>query len=141
MLVQCHARMHMTKFQAILGSWSFTRSIVENVCNTHYTAQGQLSITRDTWFERGVMNGMSFHQRYCLSMDCGFSVMFADGSAFYNLQDIHQPQCMHHTCSKDTYKGTWLLQERRLTLRWDVMGPRKNYSTTTRYCKLADATP
>ncbi len=128
--------MHYNKNSAIIGTWTFRRSISDALRKNNYLAQGKLTISPFHWVETGTMNNMPFHQHYYIRMSSTFTILFADGSIFYKLEDIHKPKRITYLCKNDVYNGIWLLKEKMLKLQWNIKGPRKNYRMISTYRKL-----
>ena len=123
------------KNQNLLGTWKFTRHIVDNMAGVKRNATGELTITENEWNETGEMDGGDFFQSYKLNMENNFTVSFNDGRLFYELENINEKQTISHLCGDDLYEGIWELNNNNLFIQWIVKGKTKDYIMKTEYKK------
>ena len=125
--------------QALLGAWALSRVIEDRLAGVQHTVDGTLllsaeSPTRLRWTETG-----RWHQEggdvdvrrelWLVHVDeAGWWVRFADGRDFHRWMPGEQ---VVHPCAPDTYCGVVAGSPERWTVRWDVTGPRKDYTMRT----------
>ena len=119
----------------LIGTWHFTRHIIDNIANVERNATGELTITENEWNEAGEMDDGDFFQSYKLNMENNFTVFFNDGRLFYELPNINEKQTISHLCGDDLYEGIWELNDNNLFLQWVVRGKTKDYIMKTEYKK------
>lgn len=136
----------------LLGRWRLERD-VEDRRGPRRTVAGTLTLTRVDddrvrWFECGTMTwqGQSAEVTRELALvrrnSGGWTVCFADGREFHAWQPGER---VHHPCGADRYDGLVQALERDpsgvvtvWTVRWDVTGPTKDYTMTTRLTRGDD---
>jgi hypothetical protein len=123
----------------LLGTWTLSRVIDDRLVGAQSRVEGQLVLTevspgRVRWAESG-----TWHQpagdvdvRRDLWLERadgdGWWVRFEDGTDFHPWSP---GEPVTHPCSPDTYVGLVDGVEDRWVVRWDVTGPRKDYTMTT----------
>lgn len=124
---------------ALVGTWRMARVIEDRLTGMHHRVDGRLrlaavSAERLSWSEHGWWDqptGAVEVRRELLMQraeDGAWWVRFEDGSAFHPWTPDER---VVHDCAPDTYRGAVSGSVRRWTVRWDVLGPRKDYSMTT----------
>ncbi|MCW2747106.1 MAG: hypothetical protein JWP10_248 [Nocardioidaceae bacterium] len=125
---------------ALLGSWDFTRRIVDRVAGEDTRVAGTTELVSETagrvkWSEQGVMQWRDkevpvTRVLFLELRDDGWFVTFDDGRDFHPWAPGEQ---VEHMCGADLYRGhvvaghpldSW-------TVEWNVQGPTKDYTMTT----------
>ena len=57
------------KNQNLIGTWKFTRHIIDNMAGVERNATGELTITKTNGMKLGKMDGGDFFQSYTLNME------------------------------------------------------------------------
>lgn len=141
------------------GVWTFSRS-VEDRLGEDFTVAGTAEFTmvdgRIRWFESGDMlrGGTSIPVNRTLFLvptsegQSRWSVTFEDGRFFHPWPDFTEttqrdmggedgPGHVVHLCTPDLYRGHVDFSDGEgWSLRWDVAGPHKDYTMTTRYRRV-----
>ncbi|MDQ1731770.1 MAG: hypothetical protein QOK10_1929 [Pseudonocardiales bacterium] len=123
----------------LLGSWRLDRTIDDRLNSQRGCVHGTLTLTGADdsidWFESGVMTWsgqpLAASRRLRIVRDgAGWLVTFFDGKAF------HPWSCdawVHHQCGADLYRGRIaVLDPERIRTVWQVSGPAKEHTITTR---------
>ena len=133
----------MTEFT---GDWDFRRQISDAKHGQNGAVTGQATFERGGnglhYRETGVLtlaNGaqMQAERSYLWSPDgAGIAVTFADGAAFHRFDPQGQAQGTSHLCGDDLYNVTYDFTRWPVwTAVWAVVGPRKDYISTTHYIR------
>lgn len=123
----------------LVGTWTLSRVIEDRLAGVRHAVDGQLvltavSPTRLRWAETG-----RWHQetgdvdvRRDLWLEhvdgAGWWMRFDDGRDFHPWTPGEQ---VVHPCAPDTYRGLVTGSPQRWTVRWEVTGPRKDYTMET----------
>jgi hypothetical protein len=125
--------------RTLLGGWSLSRTIEDRLAGLTHRVDGRLELTtvapdRIHWAEHGrwhqAAGEVEVERNLWLvrEADGGWWVRFADGREFHAwVPDAR----VLHDCAPDTYRGLVEGGVERWTVRWDVNGPRKDYTMTT----------
>ena len=130
-----------------LGTYQVSRTIEDHRSGQQSTFEGQATLTPDgqgaAYREVGrlVMNDQSFEaeRRYTWHEQGGrICVLFEDGTPFHDFDPVRGGQATEHLCGEDMYRGGYAFDEWTCwSLTWDVVGPRKDYRSTTWYVRRA----
>jgi len=128
--------------RTLLGSWRFERVIDDRFAGDRKTVEGTITLAdagpRVRWAEEGVLHlgGRDLPVTRTMFVEPrgdGWFVVFEDGHDFNPWTTGEQVQ---HLCGRDLYSGRIDVAERggrgAWTVRWDVTGPEKDYTMTTR---------
>ena len=124
-----------------IGVWRVRRLLIDHFGSAHLNFTGQARIEADAVTETGLLHGrrgtMEARRFYRLAMDAaGIDILFADGSPFVRL-GLSASQRVHHQCGSDLYQGRFLFRSRDCFAEsWRVSGPRKRYTSLTRYARI-----
>lgn len=136
----------------LLGRWLLARDVDDRL-GPPRTVTGTLGLTRVdddriAWHEAGTMTwqGQTAEVTRDLLLSRrdrdGWTVCFADGRDFHAWRPGER---VHHPCGSDDYRGLVEVVVRdgvgavtEWTVRWDVLGPAKNYTMTTRLTRIDD---
>jgi hypothetical protein len=125
---------------SLLGTWQLTRTIDDRLLGEQSRVEGTLELTsvsadRIRWQEQGrwlrTVGVVEVHRVLWLVRDVstgGWWVHFEDDREFYPWTP---GQAVVHPCGADTYAGVVEGTPQRWTVRWDVVGPRKDYAMST----------
>jgi hypothetical protein len=125
--------------RTLLGGWRLSRTIEDRHAGQTHRVHGRLQLDvvtddRIHWHEAGLWhqpNGDVEVERtlwLVLEADDRWWVRFEDGREFHPWSPGAP---VVHDCSPDTYRGVVAGDAHRWTVRWDVNGPRKDYTMTT----------
>ena len=129
----------LTQPATLLGTWRLARVIDDRLAGAESRVVGQLELTEVEpgwirWEESGrwhqpagdvdVRRGLWLER----VVDDGWWVRFEDGTAFHPWAP---GEPVTHPCSPDTYVGLVTGTGEQWVVRWDVTGPRKDYTMTT----------
>ena len=124
--------------QDFVGSWRVLRDIA-HADGTHAVFEGHATFAPETdgldYAETGLLRiaggpALSAAQRY--RWDADLNVYFEDGRFFHTVPPRGGDTA--HWCDPDQYDGRYAFEEwPRFTVQWRVVGPRKDYTMTTRY--------
>jgi hypothetical protein len=121
-----------------LGEWTVKRVVLDRTSMGRVFFEGSVTIDRDRFDERGegLFNGYrsSAIRIYRLQSSPGRAiVLFPDGREFIRLDERPVQTVLHH-CGADTYRGRFFFLSAVAWIEtWQVIGPRKNYRSVTRY--------
>lgn len=129
----------MGGLKAFLGEWRLSREIVqgdgmrggfEGVASWELEGEGALYVERGTLdFGAG---RFAAERRYRWGAD--LAVYFEDGRLFHHVPEAGGE--VHHWCAPDRYDGVYdFTGWPEWQVRWNVRGPRKDYSMVSRYCR------
>ncbi len=135
----------MISGEAFGGGWQLTRDINDRRAGQRGSFVGTAEFTPTSvgfdYNEKGTLqmgDGPSFGatRRYIWELGDGeMRVSFGDGRAFHSFSLTDQPQA-DHLCGDDMYRvGYDFSGWPDWTARWDVAGPRKDYTMTSRYTR------
>ncbi len=138
--------------RTLLGQWRLQR-YVEDRLGPARTVVGTLSLEADgtdriRWREVGTMSWVDGETEVSRELTlvrepdgAGWTVHFADGRVFHPWRPGRQ---VHHPCGSDDYRGLVEVDPRDVhgaptgwSVRWDVTGPAKDYTMTTRLSRIA----
>jgi hypothetical protein len=144
------ARLTVLEPDALLGTWSFTRTIEDARGGLDYAAAGLASLARTgdviRWHEEGLLDrdGGRYPVTRTLRIVAAhsggdteprWSVEFEDGSPFHEWMPGSP---LVHLCGADTYRGfITVASPLEWSVNWEVTGPAKSYSLATRYRRRA----
>jgi hypothetical protein len=125
--------------QALLGAWELSRVIEDRLAGVQHTVDGTLllsaeSPTRLRWAEAGRWHqeggDVDVRRDLWLVHDdgAGWWMRFDDGRDFHPWTPGER---VVHPCAPDTYCGLVSGSPEGWTVRWDVTGPRKDYTMRT----------
>ena len=129
----------LTQPDSLLGTWSMARVIDDRLAGAESRVDGLLELSevapgRIRWEESGrwhqptgdvdVRRGLWLER---VDED-GWWVRFEDGTDFHPWSP---GEPVTHPCSPDAYVGLVTGAGDRWVVRWDVTGPRKDYTMTT----------
>jgi Family of unknown function (DUF6314) len=124
---------------ALLGTWTFTRRLVDRVEGQHGRANGRAVFQADGdevhWREDGELHWggpvLPVYRDLIISrLADEWWVSFADGQPFHPWRFDER---VLHPCRADTYRG-WLQRcGERLRIAWDVRGPTTDQRLVTTY--------
>ncbi|GAA4823350.1 DUF6314 family protein [Tomitella cavernea] len=139
--------------RTLLGRWAFSRTIDDRLVGDTKTVDGAITLSADgervRWHEEGTLHLGAQNLPVTRTMFVeprgdGWFVVFEDGHDFHPWATGTQVQ---HLCGADLYSGRIALGEvgpdgqqhdgraprpESWTVRWDVAGPSKDYTMTTR---------
>ena len=124
---------------ALVGEWRMSRTIEDRLAGATSRVEGRLQLSvvdpdRIHWHEDGRWQQASGDVEVERTLwivreaEDNWWVRFEDGREFHPWAP---GASVVHDCSPDTYRGVVAGDERRWTVRWDVSGPRKDYTMTT----------
>lgn len=130
------------------GVWQIDRRITDRLTGAESRLTGQAQITPgdDGWLyhETGklVLAGgaaLSSERRYLWRATAGgIAVFFADGRPFHDFVPGQTGAVAPHHCDPDLYRPQYDFDDWPVwTLRWDVTGPRKDYTSVTTHRRAA----
>ncbi|WP_296417335.1 DUF6314 family protein [Pseudooctadecabacter sp.] len=127
------------------GGYTVSRRIEDRLTGAETTFEGTATITADgpgaIYRETGALqmgSGTFTAERSYLWRPAGarIEVAFADGQPFHDFDPEHGGQATEHLCGADMYRGGYDFSEWTCwSLRWDVSGPRKEYTSVTWYVR------
>lgn len=123
------------------GRWQVRRTVADHVNRQHHEFIGSAIITATSFSESGELQidaaALEASRTYDLIMDdCGVIVCFSSGREFVRLS-VATRQLVHHYCGEDIYRGRFLFRNADSWAEfWRVSGPRKRYSSLTRYQRV-----
>lgn len=126
---------------SLAGDWTVRRTMVDFVAGATYSFTGNAVVTGDTFTERGIMqtgaHAMPASRTYRLELrEHSIAILRADGSDFIELEP-KATQIVQHLCGADVYAGRfWFRSRDEWAEAWRVKGPRKNYASLSRFCRL-----
>ncbi|QDQ98678.1 DUF6314 family protein [Tomitella fengzijianii] len=128
--------------RTLLGRWGFSRTIDDRFAGDRKTVDGTITLSADgervRWYEEGTLHldGQDLPVTRTMFVEPrgdGWFVVFEDGHDFHPWTTGEQVQ---HLCGRDLYSGRIDVGDRpepdAWTVRWDVAGPEKDYTMTTR---------
>ncbi len=125
--------------RSLLGRWDFARTIDDRIAGDTKTVDGSITLSIDgervRWQEDGTLHLGAQDLPVTRTMFVeprgdGWFVVFEDGHDFHPWTTGEQVQ---HLCGADLYSGRIALAgPEGWTVRWDVAGPSKDYTMTTR---------
>lgn len=130
-----------------LGTWRLNRQISDRYAGHagRFRGLAQFSLLESdglTYDETGSMQlgdgpQMTATRRYLWLFDTdGVAVHFSDGKAFYRFTPSGMGQGTDHPCGDDYYKVQYdFTRWPDWTATWTVTGPRKDYTSVSRYAK------
>ncbi len=124
-----------------MGQWSVSRLILDRRGMGRMSFEGIATIDEARFEECGEMQFAGQHSQsrrtYPLTFsDGGVIVQFPDGREFIRL-DERPVQHVHHHCGSDSYRGRFFfLSPDAWGEVWQVVGPRKDYKSITRYLRF-----
>lgn len=126
----------------LLGTWRLDRVIEDRRNDVRGTASGRLTLEpepdgdRIRWAEECRLewrdySGPATRTYYLDRGPDGWQLTFDDGRLFHPWRP---GETVRHDCGADDYTGTVAVdpQTRELIIVWQVTGPRKDYTSTTR---------
>ncbi|MFZ6992912.1 DUF6314 family protein [Curtobacterium sp. RRHDQ66] len=119
----------------LLGEWALERVVVDRRAGVRGTVRGTTTLTLEhaglvRWEESGTMElaGRTTPVSRALTVrrddDGTWTVCFADGRTFH---DWVWGASVVHACAPDEYTGVLAGDADRWTVRWDAVGPAKDY--------------
>lgn len=128
--------------RALIGDWSFSRTVVDARSGETSFAQGGLSIQaaaldrlswkeHGTWWRAGVATPVT-RALALLKEGDAWTVAFEDGRHFH---DWVFDEALVHTCTPDGYSGRMTEQNDGWSTTWRATGPHKHYTMTTSYTR------
>jgi hypothetical protein len=123
------------------GTWKAQRKIVDHLARATSSFAGTATLTSDRFHEEGhlTLGASRLHatRSYRLSATPqGIMVSFPDGSEFIALTRAASQKVLH-VCGADTYVGRFFFVDSTTWVEaWRVTGPRKHYTSLTRYTAL-----
>lgn len=130
-----------TVFDALLGTWSVRRKVVDYRSGGVFSFEGKAILTNTSFEEQGQIDygnsAFSAERAYGIRADGdSISVLFANGARFIELGPSAS-QAVHHHCGQDTYLGRFFFRGREAWAEhWRVSGPKKHYASLARYHRL-----
>jgi hypothetical protein len=140
-LTEGAARPWQSIADSVAGDWTVRRTMIDFLAGATYNFTGNAVVTADAFAERGVMqigaHSMPASRAYRLELrEHSIGILRADGSDFIELER-KATQIVHHRCGADVYAGRfWFRGPDEWAEAWRVKGPRKNYSSLSRFCRL-----
>lgn len=126
---------------AFLGTWRLDRTIEDRRAGQTLSFAGLAKVTKTpegaTYWEGGVLtlpNGPLHGERryHWAPVEHGVAVFFEDGRTFHSFS--FRAAEADHLCGDDLYRVTYdFAQWPKWTATWRVEGPRKNYTSVSRY--------
>jgi hypothetical protein len=122
----------------LLGVWRFDREIDDRRNQLRGRATGEMIFTaeddRIRWHETGTLSWCGARTTvtrtlFLIERGDGWIVTFDDGRDFH---DWRPGAPVRHPCGADDYAGLIDANPESLIITWDVTGPAKDYTTTTR---------
>ncbi len=124
----------------LLGVWAYEREIDDRLNGRHGQVTGEMIFTaedeRIRWAETGILSWGEARTPvtrtlYLIERAGGWIVTFADGRYFH---DWRPGIAVQHPCGADHYAGLIDVASDpgALMITWDVTGPAKDYTITTR---------
>lgn len=126
---------------SFVGGWQVRRTVVDHLNRAKHRFAGTATITETSIAERGALQiGSAIveaSRSYRLAMeDDGITVQFPTGLEFVKLR-LAPRQIAHHHCGSDNYRGKFLFRNNDFWIEfWRVSGPRKRYSSLTKYQRM-----
>lgn len=119
----------------LLGEWELRRTVDDRLAGTAGTVVGTTTLRNVgpgevRWVESGTMHfsGRRTEVSRTLSVrrgaDGGWTVHFADGRVFH---EWAWGARVDHPCAPDHYAGVLAGDTERWTVRWEALGPAKDY--------------
>lgn len=128
-----------------LGRYDVSRRIKDRHAGAETTFEGGAEITADgdgaAYREKGhlILGTQRFEaERRYLWRAQGplIAVLFEDGRPFHDFDPHAGGQASEHLCGADWYRGGYDLSKWPCwAVTWDVTGPRKDYTSVTRYVR------
>jgi uncharacterized protein DUF6314 len=132
----------------LVGGWRLNRTIDDRMSGQRGCVHGTLTITPTdaglAWFESGVLNWagqqLEVTRRLRINDVAGsYWVQFADGRAFHPWSP---GSWVTHPCSLDLYRGLISIDgSDRFRITWQVTGPTKDHTITSRLHRQANRQP
>ena len=129
-----------------VGRFTVSRRIEDRLAGAESRFEGEASIEMDgagaVYRETGALSvgAQRFTaERSYLWRPAGprIEVLFADGRTFHDFDPETGGQATEHLCGADLYRGGYDFSEWTCwSLRWDVKGPRKDYTSVTWYVRI-----
>jgi len=125
----------------LVGDWKVRRTMIDFLAGATYRFIGDAVITADAFTEHGIMRigsrEMPASRRYRLEPGEGsMRILHAAGSDFIALGP-EAVQTVRHLCGADLYVGRFFFRGAdEWAEAWRVKGPRKNYASLSRFCRL-----
>lgn len=123
-----------------IGIWNVRRTVHDYRTGAAHVFEGSAVLTRSAFEERGELSigETKLQVARIYKLDIGedrVSILFPDGADFIALgQDTSQK--VQHTCGRDSYVGRFFFRSsNEWAEAWRVHGPRKRYSSLTRYSR------
>ena len=126
---------------SLAGDWTVRRTMIDFLAGATHSFTGNAVVTGDAFAERGIMqtgaHAMPASRTYRLELrEHSIAILRADGSDFIELEP-KATQIVHHRCGADSYAGRfWFRSRNEWAEAWRVKGPRKNYASLSRFCRL-----
>jgi hypothetical protein len=123
------------------GKWQVRRIVIDHLNRTRHDFTGSATITTTSIVEQGELQigktAIEASRAYQLAMnDDGIVASFPTGREFIRL-GLANRQTVHHHCGADSYSGRFFFRNQAWWAEfWRVSGPRKRYSSLTRYRRL-----
>ncbi|HCP81557.1 MAG TPA: hypothetical protein DIT67_08145 [Octadecabacter sp.] len=135
----------LRKLEDFIGSYDVARTIEDMRGHATSRFEGQaeitLSATGALYSETGALiigdQRFQAERSYLWSEEHGkILVSFEDGRAFHDFDPNIGGQASEHLCGEDMYRGGYDFSEWSCwSVTWTVLGPRKDYVSTTWYVK------
>lgn len=125
---------------AFAGDWHVYRTVFDHLTQRPYSFKGKANIGVDAFVERGEVTiddrSFSAARTYRLDGSAGvITVLFPDGRPFVRLGTQPSQRIEHH-CGDDLYVGhLFFISPDLWTEHWRVRGPRKHYTSLTRFVR------
>lgn len=135
----------MRTLEDFIGSYNVSRVIEDARADATSRFEGQAEITLSPngalYSETGALiigdQRFEAERQYLWAKDAGkILVSFEDGRAFHDFDPNLGGQASEHLCGEDMYRGGYDFSEWSCwAVTWNVLGPRKDYVSTTWYVR------
>ncbi|MGX5828034.1 DUF6314 family protein [Mesorhizobium sp. 43Arga] len=127
----------------LVGEWKVRRTMIDFLAGATCRFAGDAVVTEDGFTEHGTMrigsHEMPASRCYRLEPGEGSTrILHADGRDFIELGP-EAAQTVRHLCGADLYVGRFFFRGLDEWVEvWRIKGPRKNYASLARFCRLDD---
>lgn len=126
---------------ALIGRWQVRRVVRDFIASASCVFAGEALLTESGFSEEGQMRigdrTMPASRAYRLERQHGSVLVFRGNEVFIRLDD-RPSQIVHHQCGDDYYAGRLIFRGVDEWIEaWRVKGPRKNYTSISRFHRLS----
>ena len=128
---------------ALIGRWHVRRVVRDFAGSVGCVFSGEALLTDNGFSEEGEMRfgdrTLPASRAYGLERQDGSVLVFRGGELFIRLGGVPS-QVVHHQCGDDLYVGRFIFRSDEWVEAWRVKGPRKNYTSISRFHRLVERT-